>query len=127
MYQAIRDVQNKIISDNPSTITITRTSKELVGGAWQESTEELASQTVRIYAKTVAVSTLNTTIDEGGWSQSLVHKMLASYDADVQRKTADNTDTFEANNKTYEILDVVDISTAGEIVFKICHIREVEI
>jgi hypothetical protein len=126
IYKGIRQKQENIINDNPTSITITRTTKASDGaGGWTESTTTLDAQTVRLYTKGTVSEITSTDVAESGYTQVTILKMLAEYDADVERKTADNTDTFTANGRNYEIVDVLDVMVGGEIVFKQCQVREV--
>lgn len=121
IYEAIRAKQKQIVEDDKTTITITRTTKTSESGGWKESKAALDPQDVRIYYKKVAI----TVIDEGGYTQTAVQKMLAYHDADIKRKTADNTDAFTVGSKKYEVVDVINITVGSQIVFKECQIREI--
>jgi len=113
---------NDVINQNPTTITITRTTKSSDGaGGYSTSTSTLSAQTVRIYRKKTRV--LN--VDEGGWHSSVITKMLAKYDADVQEKTATNTDSFTYDGNTYEVKHVENRYINGSIVKKTCEIEKV--
>ena len=126
ILEAIRAKQDKIINDDKTSIVITRVSKtEGDAGGYTQSTSTLDSQDVRLYRVSTARAVLNTTVNEGGYVQTSTQKMLAKYDADVKRKTATNTDTFTVGTKTYEVIDVIDITVGSNIVFKECYIKEV--
>ena len=116
-----RNQQSTIINQNPASIVITRTAKVSDGaGGWTESTEDLTSQDVRIYAK----QSRTLSIDDGGWHSERVVKMLCKYNADVKAESANNKDTFTYGTKTYKIYSVKDIYTKGSIVFKEAEIIE---
>lgn len=121
LIASVRNNQINLINQNKASIVITRTSKVSDGaGGYTISTEDLASQDVRIYNKRTRI--LN--VETGGYSSSRITKMIAKYDADVKRKTATNTDKFSYDDKTYEIKDVKNVYTKGSIVFKECELEE---
>jgi hypothetical protein len=122
LYEYIRDKQCDVIAQNPTEITISRTTRtQADDGGWTEATTELYAQTVRIYSKKQLV----TIMTDAGYSQIRGQKMIAEYDADVEKKTADNVDRFTDNGRTFEIIDVKLITNSGYVVFKECYLEEV--
>jgi len=117
---SVRNRQANLIEQNKASIVITRTTKVSEAGGYTTSTEDLASQDVRIYNKRTRI--LN--IETGGYSSSRITKCIAKYDADVKRKTATNTDKFTYGDKEYEIQDVKNVYTGGSIVFKELELEE---
>ena len=116
LITSTRNQQANLINQNKASIIITRTAKVSDGaGGWTILDPEiLDSQDVRIYNKRTRI--LN--IETGGYSSSRITKMIAKYNADIKRKTSTNTDKFTYGDKTYEVEDVKNVYTKGNIVFK---------
>lgn len=122
LYESVRAQQTKLINDNPSSITITRITRSDDGaGGFSEATSTIAAQTVRIYNK--RTRTLN--VENGGWNSQRITKMIAKYDANIQKESSTYLDTFSYGGITYKITDVKPIYTQGQIVFKECELVEV--
>ena len=110
-----RNQQINIINQNLSSIIINRIAKTSDGaGGWTTSTEELASQNIRIYSK----RTRTLVITEGGYHSVRITKAVAKYDADVKKYSSNNEDKFTYSGKTYRIFDVIDRGIKSEIVYK---------
>lgn len=121
LVESIRNGKENLINVNPALVTITRTAKVSDGaGGYTESTSTLSAQTVRIYSK--QSRTLN--VDDGGWHSERVVRMIAKHDADINPKSATNTDTFTYGGKTYEVQDVKDRVILGSTVYKECELKE---
>jgi len=124
LYESIRTTQQHLINQNPASIIIsriTRTRPTNGDGGVLETPSTLSAQTVRIYNKRTRV--LN--IDEGGYHIRRVTKMIAEYDADLKAESDTYLDKFTYGGKTYKIVDVKDITTQGQIVFKECGLGEI--
>lgn len=123
LYEKIRNRQDDVINQNPANIVITRTSRtEGTDGGWVDSASTLDSQKARVYSKLQLV----TIVTEAGYSHIRANKMVMKYDADVEKKTADNVDIFTYMGKTYQVIDVKPITTQGYVVFKECFIEEID-
>jgi hypothetical protein len=121
-YETIRARQCDVIAQNPTEITISRTVRtQADDGGWTEATNDLYLQTVRIYSKKQLV----TVVTDAGYTHIRGQKMVMEYDADVEKKTADNVDRFIDNGRTFEIIDVKLITNQGYVVFKEVYIEEV--
>ncbi len=126
IIEALRAKQAKIINDDKSSVVIIRTSKTSDGaGGWTEATSTKPAQDMRIYSKGVVTEKIKTSVTEGGYVQTSIQKMLAYYNADINRKTASNIDTFTIGTKTYEVFDVINKTVGANVVFKECYIKEI--
>jgi hypothetical protein len=115
LYESIRNRQADLINQNKASIVIIRITRTADGaGGYTEATTTLASQDFRIYNKQSRV--LNLT--DGGWHSQRITKLIAKYDANVQKESATYLDTFTYGGLKYKIIDVKDIYTQGYIVFK---------
>ena len=122
LYESIRLRQVDLIAQNPASIIITRITKSADGaGGFTDTTSTLAAQTVRIYEKLRYVRIAN--INEAGWVIKKTQKMICQYNADVKAENATYIDKFTYNSKTYKIVDVSDMLTQNQIVFKECEIE----
>lgn len=120
LYTSIRERQESLIEQNKASIIITRITRTAVDGGWTEATSTLASQDFRIYNKRSRV--LN--IQDGGWHSQRIVKMIAKYDANIQKESAQYLDTFTYGGIKYKITDVKPIYTGGQICFKECALEE---
>ncbi len=117
LYQAIRNMQEDLISRNPTTIIITRIMKTDDGaGGYTIDTVTLRPQNIRIYDKSTHINIIN--VKESGWATKRTRKAIALHDADILGENALNTDTFVQGANTYKVADVKDITTQGQICFK---------
>ena len=122
LYESVRTRQSDIIEQNKAQIIISRTIRSDDGaGGYNETTANLSSQDFRIYNK--QGRTLNLT--DGGWHSQRITKMIAKYDANVQKESAIYLDAFTYNSIKYKIVDVKPIMTQGQIVFKECALEEI--
>lgn len=121
LITSIRDRQAELINQNPASIVISRVTKtKNTGGGWDTSTSVKDAQTVRIYDK----GEREILVAEPGFSTTRTTKMIARYDADIEGRDADNFDTFPYDGKTYEVKDVKNEYTNGNIVFKTCRLEK---
>ena len=129
LYESIRARQENLINQNPTTITIlriTRTRPDDGDGGVLETPSTLLAQTVRIYNKRARVLNIRVlNIDEGGYHIQHIMGMIALYNADVKAESDTYLDKFNYGEKTYKIVDVKDITTQGQVVFKECGLEEI--
>jgi len=124
LYESIRARQTDLINQNPVDITISRTARtQADDGGWVSNTTNLAAQTVRIYTKNQLRIVSDTS--EAGYRHVKVFKMIAQYDADVLKETADNLDRFTVGGRTFKIVDVRPATTQGYTVFIEAYIEEI--
>lgn len=124
LYESIRDRQSFIINQNKASITITRITRTSDGaGGFTETTSTLAAQDVRIYEKLRYTKII--TNNEGGYSLRKSQKMIAAYNANLQSESATYLDKFTYNGRTYKIVDVQDVLTQNQIVFKQCEVEAI--
>ena len=122
LYESIRARQDDVISQNSSTITISRTTRAAAeDGGYNETTATLAAQTMRLYTNFRKQPVV--IVDEAGYSHDRAVKLVARYNANINKKTATNTDRFTIGTAVYEVIDVKDITTQGQIVFKECWVE----
>lgn len=111
-----------IISDNPSTITITRRTHTLSGSKRTSTTTTLAAQTVRIYGK-------NTTdiVREGEnirFGRRREIRMFCAHDANVLPQSSANEDTFTLDGINYLVKSVRKVKWNAEVVSVQCTLEE---
>jgi len=124
IYEDIRLQQDRIINQNKASIIISRTTRSDDGaGGWLETVTTLASQDVRIYAKLRYTKVVN--ISEAGWTVKKTQKAIAIYNSDFESENETFLDTFDYNGHTYKIVDVKDVLTQGQIVFRELEIEEI--
>jgi hypothetical protein len=124
LYEAIRIRQCDLINQNPTTITISRTARtQADDGGWTSTTTNLAAQTVRIYTKSQLRIVTDTS--EAGFRHVKVFKMIAQYNANVLKETADNIDRFTVGARTFKIVDVRPVTNQGYTVFIEAYIEEI--
>lgn len=117
LYESVRNSQSYIINQNPASIVITRiTRTRNAHQGLTETTSTLAAQTVRIYAKTQYVKVIS--VNDAGFQVYKFQKMIAYYNANFQAESELYLDKFSYNGKTYKIVEVNDVLTQNQIVFK---------
>lgn len=124
LYESVRNQQSTLINQNPASIVITRntrTRNSMQG--FDEATSTLTAQTVRIYSKLRYVKVVN--VNEAGWTIRKTQRMIAAYNADLKSENETYLDTFSFGGKTFKIVDVKDVYTQGQIVFKELEIEEI--
>ena len=112
----------RMIADNPSTITITRTVKTITGSKRDSTPTTVVAQTVRLYGK-------NTTeIQREGdgirFGRRRELRMLCAYNANVLPKSPTNEDVFTLDSINYLVRSVRPITWNGDVVSKQCTLEE---
>jgi hypothetical protein len=122
LYESIRNRQADFIAQNKAQIVISRITRTAsTDGGYTEATTTLDSQDFRIYNKNSRVLNVN----EGGYHSERITKLIAKYDADIQKESATYLDTFTYNSIKYKVADVKPILTQGFVVFLECELAEI--
>lgn len=120
---SMRTDTTNMISDNSSSITVTRKAWTVANGKRSMVESTLATQTVRLYGRNKTVRV--TEGDEHRYTKVREVGMLCQYNADVKEHSQENEDTFTLDSKTYRILDVRSIKWNGETISKQCTLEEI--
>ena len=124
MTDSMRIDTQRMIADNPSSITITRKTYAITKGARVPSTTTLSAQTVRFYEKKGPLNILA----DGERVRAIRTreiKMLCLHDANVNPHSETNEDTFISGTTTYRIVQVRPVTWEGLIISKQCLLEEV--
>lgn len=124
LYETIRNLQTRVINQNKASIVVNRITRTSDGaGGWTDTASTLAAQDVRIYAKLRYTKVVSN--NEAGWTLVKTQRMIAAYNANLQSESATYLDKFSYNSKTYKIVDVQDVLTQNQIVFKQCEVEAI--
>ena len=120
-YQRIRKNIQKLISVNPTYITVTRKTGVTDGaGGYTYSTTELNPIKVRLHGRKVMTVVSN----DGGKFDSIRAKLMCDWCANLKRYNQLNEDTFLIGTDKYRVLDLKEFWEDG---FTVSKEAEVEI
>lgn len=117
--KALRDAHLRLISENPTQVTVTRatyTRRETGGRAKQETT--LPTFTGRLLPRTSPPADRQT---EAGARTTFAWTLLAPYDADLQVG-----DQLEADGRTYRVQRVIERQLGVQVYAKQALLEEVQ-
>lgn len=112
----------RMISDNSSSIVITRNTSAVSGSKKSSTPTTLAAQTVRIYGRNT--SELQREGDGYRFGRRREVKMLCAYNANVLPHGPTNEDTFTLNGINYLVKNVRAITWNGDTVSVQCTLEE---
>lgn len=112
----IRDSVLKVINDNPTTITIKKTTYSVVDGAEAKATTTLDPIVVRIYRKGFDMPTLLAEV--AGVELKEEAHFITSYDALIDNPDNKTTMSFTVDGVLYKIKTVIDAKILGNTINK---------